>query len=433
MKPKAIVLVTYSPSITKSFIESLAAKGWDFMMNDFEAQRQYRDWVKAVNPEAKVYCYRNGEAVYGFSPSGRSVTPLPEYYEAVDNNAVLYKVTDPSVEVHNLNPDWDHETLIDPWNPWWKQYLYRVMEGYVARGWTDGFFMDLLGRPTCPNQWHHPYITKTYNPNDPDYQGYKPDIRDPRTGLAYTHYDWYLAQLDVIDYLKTMGLPIIGNAIPQGDGFWGYWQFPDRSDELVRHMDGMMIEGAWGWSEADLLSRSATKWKQNLDVLSRVSELDRIGHQNAGTSYNSVFSCCSFLLADDSPKYHWKVGTYSTMLGSTVNNIHQFDYGYEVERVKKIGGDIYRKIYKHARVYVNASSTTSYYVEELGITLAKQTGYIQYVEDPGPEPDLVNLSYNSSPVPIPITVNDEPMQSGDSAQFLRGTVVNIKAKPLVEI
>jgi len=433
MKPKAIVLVTYSASITRSLIESLAAKGWDFTMNDFEAQRQYRDWIKAVNPNAKVYVYRNGEAVYGTSPSGRNVTPLPEYYEALDNDAVLYKVTDPSVEVHNLNTDWDHETLIDPWNPWWKQYLYRVMEGLVSRGWTDGFFMDLLGRPTCPNQWHHPYITTTYNPNDPDYQGYKPNIKDPRTGLPFRHYDWYLAQLDVIDYLKIMGLPIIGNAIPQGDGFWGYWQFPDRSDELVRHMDGAMLEGAWGWSASDLASRTEAKWKLNLDALSRITALDRIGYHSAGTTSNPTFTCCSFLLADDGPKYNWKVGQYSTMIAEPVNSLHQFDYGYEVERVKKIGGSVYRKIYQHARVYVNASSTTSYFVEEIGITLAKQTGYIQYVEYPEPPSDNVYLTYQSIPAGIPADIEGTPIQDGEAVEVLRGSQVKLKVPLRVEL
>jgi hypothetical protein len=255
---------------------------------------------KTINPNLKVYLYRNFESVYTWSA---------EYAYFQANNMLLKD------SAGNLIAGMEAERFVDMGHPLYAPFMKQWVLDNLAGKPYDGVFMDNFVRPTYPG-----YTTIGIN---------------PRKGAPYTDADWFADSMNVLNacsYAST-GVRNVGNGIPQGDGPLGYFANKARCDQIIATHDGVCIEGPVCWSLVDFNSRGETAWKQNVDFAKAVIDAGKMCWWSNGNPGNisdnarALYAYCTYLMHAPNPSYCVKWMGSSVMGGSYWTGLVDIDLG----------------------------------------------------------------------------------------------------------
>ena len=219
------------------------------------------DYIGDMRPREKpVLRYRNMQMVDSNNAS--------EFQHFVDNGLLLkdyqgnyithrtatqnYLIDINNVKYHDFVNDW----IID-----------RLNLGY------DGIFGDLLGYPFVRPVW---------------------DLSarpiDPRTGSEMLDVDQAEYMIGLIGEVRGTHM-LVGNAITQASGPYGYYTHKDSYDRILPLLDYAMVEGAFGWNVNEP-RRSEQAWRMNVQMIEEVDDLWVFNHFTYG---DALFVYASYL------------------------------------------------------------------------------------------------------------------------------------------
>lgn len=277
--PQQIALYSYPDNAT--------LKRYNYAIVSFSATPAQLKQMRVVNPNLKIYVYRNFEAT----------NTQADYSTFKANGWILKDSTGADLQCTDITTEY----LIDPGSTAYRNWLVSWCAAQVAMGY-DGVFADNFPRPRTPNSYR--IGSKT--------------IIDPRTGVAYTDDQWVADELATLTAVKTV-TSIIGNGIPQANDVTGYTANKARADQIIAsNIDGLMVEGPVAWSLSDFNSRSEAVWKSNMDLLKMLVGTGKIvmfsntGSSDLETDAIATFVYCSYMMVGPTPLYSLKFrgGTY---------------------------------------------------------------------------------------------------------------------------
>ena len=313
--------------------------------------------IRAVNPSATIYAYRN------FTCANSE----PEATLFRSNGWLLHDYN--SAEVHP--PSIATEYAVDPGNDEYRTWIVNWCKDRAKEGY-DGVFADNQPNPTYPASWS---LGKAVN---------------PRTGATYLDLDWFNDTRSLCKDAKAV-INIVGNGIPQGDGTYGYWSNKSRCDTINNDIDGVMIEGPIGWTLADVNSRSAMIWKQNIDCVTELAKTGKLvlfsnsGSADMETDSVAKFTYCSYMLVAK-PNTFIKFRGLTYMSGTYWSGLINIDPGEPIGEMYQSGSE-YRRNYQRGYFSVNPSNRTSEYV----VNMTKP--YVDGLQLKDPSGKMLNLMH----------------------------------------
>jgi len=341
-----------------------------------------------------------------------------------------------------------HLHVADPMSPLWREALWGRIAYFQSLGFP-GVFLDNGVEVDVPTQYtfdSHPV--------------------NPRTGQLYTDADFVRDCVDQTNWLKSQfpGMYMTAN------GFWSGLRY----DTLVAghqyvmqnvEIDALFSEGMWGNMYGRLWT--AGDWRRSVNFLRLLQDQwiakgkDFVTYTNcggAGHTYSgdgsrqsngemigweraASFHFCSAMMAATRPGNI--LSLHNAMSRPYVQSLFQVDIGEPMEEYYQIGASgIYTRKWSKVQPFVNPQESTKavnvadlnlvdaegYAVE--AVTIPAKTGLLLYQADA--PPDVVQLTYQSEPIAIPISVNGTLVDSGSMVQVLQGTTVTLKAERQVE-
>ena len=338
---------------------------------------------------------------------------------------------------------WDgHLHVADPMSPLWREALKGRIIYFQSLGFP-GVFLDNGVEVDVPTQYtfdSHPV--------------------NPRTGLLYTDADFVSDCVDLTNWLKAQfpDLYMVAN------GFWSGLRYEQKTSGHQYVMANLEIEaifseGMWGniygylWLAGD--------WRRSVNFLRLLQDQwiprgkDFVTYTNcggAGYTYSAdgsrqsngemigweraaSFHFCSAMMAANGPRNI--LSLHNSMSRPYVQDLFKIDVGDPVGEYYQIGtSGIYTRKWSKVQPFVNPQeSTRSVSVADLNlvdaegyaveaVTILAKTGLLLYqAETP---PDVVQLSYTSSPISVPATVGGVEVVSGSTLQIQRGETVTLK-------
>ena len=315
-----------------SYPDNDTIKRYNLAIISFDATSAQLSSMRALNPNIKLYIYRN----FLSSNDGENGLDTTLFRE---NGWLLKDISDNEVSPPNIPT----EHAVDPANTEYRTWLKDWCSSKIALGY-DGIFADNMPSPTYPASWSLP-----------------PSI-NPRTGEIYTDAEWYADTLGLTDFIRTT-TNIIGNGIPQADGQYGYYANLDKSNTIVSHLDGILIEGPIAWSFDDFNSRNSSIWKQNMDLIVQLSSTGKMvlfsnsGSSDMETNTIATFAYCSYMLVAESNTY-LKFRGEIYMSQSFWTGLVNTDCGVSLGKMYAQGSE-YRRDYTNGYYWVNPTTKTA--------------------------------------------------------------------------
>ena len=295
----------------------------------------YKNWIKAKNPNALCLFYRLFIGVYASSQGG-CYDPWKEYPDFEVNDALLKDMT---TGKPMTNKDFTSEYLVDPANQWYRDYLKNWCQTRIDNGF-DGIWADMV-RSWYPPPWHYGAA------------------RNPRTGMAYTDAEFAKDMRELVEYVGD--IPIYANGFDQADGAYGVNKFKVNADVLMQKIEGWMIEGPLGWSASDFNSRNQAAYTSNLNLLQSWMKQYPSKHcmlMNHEIS-NVPFAFISFMLVVEGDNWSLKHGGKAVMESQQMQDFANADYGTPMEEYQ-VNGSVFSREYTKATFYADYSDRTAW-------------------------------------------------------------------------
>ncbi len=319
-------------------------------------------WIREVKPEAFIMFYRNFESVsYHDAPNPDKPTPQAwldagatgepppfgnEWTDFVANDVPLHNEAGGYMISKGFN---GVLRMNDPVNQWYRDYVKKLIENRIAYGYS-AIFADVLRAFLPTAEWWY---------------GEAPV--NPRTGQLYTDEEWAKDLRDLVDYVKG-DVVIVSNGCPQANGDFGYDKHSVNSDLLADKLDGQMIEGPWGWTESDFMSRSQATYQSNLELIKHFMKPDKLNDLTNPNIGNLMFSFCSHMLVFDPDAWvSIKYGEWYQTETKVWQDLVNADYGEPMEDYQ-INGSVF------SREFDNAIFKVDYSTREAGIELKEVEG-----------------------------------------------------------
>lgn len=368
--------------------------------------------IHQSHPNTKVIRYRSGIEVFDSTINDDSTWQddfMKRQNSAADWSDILNKHNDWFLkDINNKYINRKQDTgdilssgsyLIDPGNSGYQEWLFNWIKERLTVGKFDGIYLDLL-YPAFPGGNYSGPLKKS----DQD--------------------AWQLKVLSLVQYIQShkQQIPAIADKILIINGVgWGGTNF--MSNNGLQYITDTQTDGVQ--YEAFLIdSKDEISWKRDVDVLTSLSSLysnSMRGWVNAkfdnGTEEfhkkNAVFVLCSYLLGNNSPNFayrYWGGIEGRSKWEASLEMNFNFMIGSPIELMKKIPGDIYRRIFANGIVTVNPTTKKQSFIvynyrtdPVLGhtyswgetINMEPQTGIV-----------LLRTS-SSSPPPLPVQIQGD--------------------------